>query len=704
MNPAVNQRWLNALTGLFCLFFAVVGGRLVFIQAIAPVEPQFASEGTERTVTRIAKRGAILDANRRPLVLSDLVVTVRADPLKLGMFADEMAGLVSPYLELPLAVVGERFRPSYYEGREPRPATNAGIVTTNWVVAQKVRRNNGVVTNLSYSRWLDLESMLRTNRFAEEVELLRARTNIYHAYQQTIAEKGWWNLPAYLEARKTRSAALKSISPRLTYLRTNSLECRINGLYPEIFEIRQYPNAHLAAHLIGYTTNGLPKGRSQTKVPLPLLGAQGIEQRFDAELQGSHGILVTHKAAGEELVPLRARDVAPTDGLNVRTTIDLSIQSFVEQALDEAYATLQPKSISAIVIRPKTGDVLGLANRPTYDPNTGRIPSLEAMLNRALKVPAEPGSTFKIVTYAAAFNEGLIQPDEPIDCEHGRWKVPGTSRTIRDDQGHSMDVVSVEHAFAKSSNVGAVKIGLRMDPDTFVRYMRDFGFLTRTGIECGEFAAVTNMVRGQMHIRRGYGESAGGLGRWDGLTSSSLPFGYGFYATPLQTAMATAAIANDGVLMRPRIVASLERSNGDVVTRFEPFRVRRVVSSETAGKMVRIMRTAVSEGTGGQADLEDFAVAGKTGTAKKVVGKTYSSTHYYASFVGFFPAEDPEVVIMVNADEPTTKGKSYYGGKACAPVFRQIATATASYMGLRSSVVGTNGVVLNFNPQSGLPR
>jgi cell division protein FtsI/penicillin-binding protein 2 len=323
------------------------------------------------------------------------------------------------------------------------------------------------------------------------------------------------------------------------------------------------------------------------------------------------------------------------------------------------------------------------------------------MLNRALKVPAEPGSTFKIVTYAAALNEGLIKPDERIDCEHGRWNVPGTRRVISDDQGHYMDDVSVETAFAKSSNVGAVKIGLRMNTNTFLRYMRDFGFLTRSGIECGEFSASTNFVRGQLHIRRGYGESAGGIGSWDGLTSSSLPFGYGFYATPLQTAMATAAIANDGVLMRPRIVVGLERGNGEVVTKFEPTQVRRVVTSDTAKQMVRIMRTAVEEGTGGQAAMEEFAVAGKTGTAKKVVDRKYSSTHYYASFVGFLPADNPELVIMVNADEPTTKGKSYYGGKACAPVFHQIATATASYLGLRPSLLGTNGVVLNLNSHPG---
>jgi cell division protein FtsI/penicillin-binding protein 2 len=701
MDASLSRRRMWILSWGFCVAFAVIAGRLVFIQAIAPIEPQFAMESTERTFPRPAKRGAILDVNRQPMVLSDLTVTVRADPLKLGIFGGEMAELISPFIGLPPALITERMRPAYYAAREGRLVTNAGVVSTNWVTVQKVRRNNGITTNLPYSRWVDLEEMLRTNRFAEERALLLARTNANLAYQRSVEEAGWWNLKAFLAAKKVRSATMREINPRLNYLKTNSLECRVNGLYPEVVEVRVYPNAHLAAHVLGYATNSVAAQRSQSQVPWRLLGAQGLEQRFDAELQGSHGVLVTHKVGNDELVPLRARDVAPIDGLNVRSTIDLNIQSFVEQALDEAYAALQPKSISAIVLNPKTGDVLALANRPTYDPNTGRIPSLEAMLNRALKVPAEPGSTFKIVTYAAALNEGLIKPDERIDCEHGRWNVPGTRRVISDDQGHYMDDVSVETAFAKSSNVGAVKIGLRMNTNTFLRYMRDFGFLTRSGIECGEFSASTNFVRGQLHIRRGYGESAGGIGSWDGLTSSSLPFGYGFYATPLQTAMATAAIANDGVLMRPRIVVGLERGNGEVVTKFEPTQVRRVVTSDTAKQMVRIMRTAVEEGTGGQAAMEEFAVAGKTGTAKKVVDRKYSSTHYYASFVGFLPADNPELVIMVNADEPTTKGKSYYGGKACAPVFHQIATATASYLGLRPSLLGTNGVVLNLNSHPG---
>jgi cell division protein FtsI/penicillin-binding protein 2 len=696
MDTSLSRRRMWLLSWAFAAGFAAIAGRLVFIQAIAPVEPQLAAESTARTFPRPAKRGAVLDAKRQPMVMSDLVVTVRADPVKLGIFGGEVAELIAPLVSLPAPVVAERMGPSYYASRESRVTTNGGVLITNWFAVQKVRRNNGITTNLTYSKWLELEERLRKHRFAEEVALLTARTNAEQSYRRTVKQAGWWNLPAYFHAKKERSATLRQINPRLSYLRTNSLESRLNGLYPEIVEVRVYPNSHLAAHVLGYTTNGIVTNRMQRHLPPPLLGAQGIEQRFDAELRGSHGVLVTHKFGDEELVPLRARDVPPVDGLNIRLTIDLNIQSFVEHALDEAYAALQPKSISAVVISPRTGDVLALGNRPTYNPNLGSIPSLEAMLNRALKVPAEPGSTFKIVTYAAALNEGLIQPEERIDCELGHWNVSGTRRRINDDQGHSMDVVTVREAFAKSSNVGAVKIGLRMNTNTFLRYMRDFGFLARTGIECGEFTASTNFSRGQLHIRRAYGESPGGLGGWDGLTSSSLPFGYGFYATPLQTVMAAAAIANDGVLMRPRIVSALERGDGDVVTKIDPVQVRRVIRPESAAQMVAIMRAAVEEGTGGRAAMEEYAVAGKTGTAKKVVDRKYSSTHYYASFVGFLPAENPELVIMVNADEPTTKGKSYYGGKACAPVFHQIATATASYLGLRPSLVSTNGVVLNL--------
>jgi cell division protein FtsI/penicillin-binding protein 2 len=695
MDSSLNYRRLWLIAWGFGALLAAIAGRLVYIQAIAPVEPMYQSEGTERRIVRPARRGTILDANRAPLVVSDLMVTVRADPLKLGMFAREVADLIAPVLELPPAVVAERLRPSYYPSRESVLVTNQGVITTNLVTVQRLRRNNGVFTNLPYSKWEELETRIEKSRFAEEIQLLTTRSNLDSAFKLQRKQLGWWNVPGLLGAKRARVADVKKIAPRWQYVRTNAVECRANGLYPEFVEVRVYPNAHVAAHLLGFTTNSTDS--VPNRVAVKHLGAQGLEQRFDDELQGSHGLLITHQYGSTELVPLRTRDVPALDGLNVRTTIDLSIQSYVEEALDEAVLRLKPKSISAVVIRPSTGDILALANRPTYDPNTRRIPSLDAMLNRAVKVPAEPGSTFKVVTYAAAFNEGVIRLSEMIDCEHGRWNVPGTRRWINDDQGHAMDSVTIEEAFAKSSNVGAVKVGLRMNTNTFVRYIRDFGFGSRTGIECGEFSAFTNLVRGQPHIRRLYGEPSGGIPRWDGLTSSSLPFGYGLYVTPLQTAMAVAAIANDGVLMHPRLVTALEKADGEVVSRFPATPARRVVSSETAKTMRRVMQTAVEDGTGGQAALEEYTSGGKTGTAKKVVNRAYSSTHYYASFVGFLPADEPELVIMVNADEPTTQGRSYYGGKACAPVFNRIATAAASYLALRPSFVTTNGVVMDLS-------
>ena len=270
----------------------------------------------------------------------------------------------------------------------------------------------------------------------------------------------------------------------------------------------------------------------------------------------------------------------------------------------------------------------------------------------------------------------------------GRWAVPGTRRTIKDDQSDHFHSVTIENAFAHSSNVGAVKVGLQVGTNALLSYLKGFGYTARTGIECGEEATVVRLVNGvpkQVAVR---GESGGGIPRWDGLTASSLPFGYGLYATPLQTAMAVAAIANDGVLMQPRLVRRLETADGKVVRQFDPQPVRRVIKSETAKLMTQAMRRVVVAGTGSKAAVADFDVAGKTGTAKKVdpATKTYAGNHYYASFVGFFPAENPEVCIMIAADDPATAGKGYYGGKACAPLFARIGHELASYLALQPNV------------------
>jgi cell division protein FtsI/penicillin-binding protein 2 len=202
-----------------------------------------------------------------------------------------------------------------------------------------------------------------------------------------------------------------------------------------------------------------------------------------------------------------------------------------------------------------------------------------------------------------------------------------------------------------------------------------------------------------------HGENSGGISHWDGETPASLPFGYGIFATPIQTAMAAAAIANDGVLMEPRIVRRVVRADNQVVKDYPPRVVRRVIQSSTAHQMVQAMRRVVTAGTGAKAAIADFDVAGKTGTTKKVDPKThlYSAALFYASFVGFFPADQPEICILITADEPTTAGKSYYGGKACAPLFARMGREMASYLALQP-VAGTNTAeVLPLLPPGGGP-
>ena len=666
MNPTSQTRRLWGIVALYCVGFAVLAGRLVFVQAIQPAHPsEHSADATLRRVMRPARRGSVLDANGVPLLLSEFAVTVRADPLKVGQFSPEVARIVAPYVGLPESEVLTRLQPSLYLQAVTNRVTNHSIVSLQLAQRERMRHNNGVFTNLPMERWMALEAFFTTNRYQREIELATTKSNLITARDAAKKALPWWNLPERLRLSRQTKAQFKALNTEIALVRSNANECRVAGLYPEIVELRRYTLDHRAAHVLGYATNSSEVPAPGVRLPVKLLGASGIEQRFDRELQGSHGMIETRRAGGRELVPLRQQEIPPTDGLNVVLTLDANIQAIVEDVLDDAMRTLNPKSISAIVLRPRTGEILALANRPTWNPNTRHVSSLEMLQNRAIMQPSEPGSTFKMVTYSAALDLGLVSLEQPINCEGGHWNVPGTRRIIRDDQGENIGLTTVEDAFAHSSNVGAVKLGLQVGTNSLLPYIRNFGFLARTGIECG-------------------GEHGGGIPRWDGLTSSSLPFGYGLYATPLQTAMAAAAIANEGMLMEPHLVRRLTTADGKTVRQFEPHAVRQVIRPETAHQMIRAMRRVVLVGTGKLAALADFDVAGKTGTAKKwdPVRKVYAADHYYASFVGFFPAENPEVCIMLAADDPILKGKAGYGGKACAPLFAKIGQEVGSYLAL----------------------
>lgn len=675
--PSQRRFWWTI--GGFVAVFAVLAGRLVQLQVIAPRQPgEHSADNTEYRVIRSGRRGSILDAHGVPLVLSRYNVTVRADPLKLGPYAAEMAHLAAPVLGMS--------EPEFIARLHPAPTGSA----TNGT--ERIRRNLGIATNVPLETWESLAQLLQTNRLSADLRLALELTNAIHAVAAQKKQVPWWDIVHRREVSRSAGARLQELRSRYKVVHSNSVECLANGLYPEVFEMRVYPREGLAAHVLGFTTNGTPSPGADLRIPLPVHGAAGLEQRFDAELQGAAGILESYRFGNRELVPLRQREMAASEGLNIILNLDANIQGMVEEALDYGEETLHPKALSIIVVRPRDGAVLALGNRPSFNPNSRHFPSLDALQNRAIMAPAEPGSTFKLVTYSAALEEGLVTLDSSINCEHGHWLPPGIRYPVHDDQGDHQDLTTVIEAFAHSSNVGASKLGLALGTNRFRDYIYRFGYLARTGIECGEEGMYSKYIKGKLVQLPFHGEAGGGVVRWDAIAASRLPYGYGLFATPLQTCMAAAAIANQGVLMAPQLVRRLETSDGRVVREFKPVTVRRVIKPSTAEAMTKAMRQVVLGGTGKSAALEDYEVGGKTGTSKKVDPAThaYSSTLYYSSFVGFFPVDAPEICMMINADQPAAVGKAYYGGKACAPIFKRLAVGIAAYLALPPSVAHTN--------------
>jgi cell division protein FtsI/penicillin-binding protein 2 len=340
-------------------------------------------------------------------------------------------------------------------------------------------------------------------------------------------------------------------------------------------------------------------------------------------------------------------------------TIDSVVQHIVESALAEAMEKHSPVSISGTVVRPRTGEILAMATLPNFDPNH-REGSAEARRNRVIADVAEPGSTFKIVVVSGALNDGLVRLSDTFDCEHGYFHFAG--RPLRDHESYG--VLSVENIITHSSNIGAAKIGIKMGERRLYDYIRKFGFGTPTGLPLpGEVYGIVHSVT-----------------NWSKVSIAQIPMGQGIAVTGLQMMMAMCAIANKGVLMRPMIVDRLEDSDHKVVAKCSPQRVRQVISEPTAEQMVKALKTVVSpEGTAAKAALAHYTVAGKTGTAQKAGPNGYIPGKYFASFIGFFPADNPEICISVMMDEPK---HGYYGGQIAAPVFKQIAESVANYLNI----------------------
>jgi cell division protein FtsI (penicillin-binding protein 3) len=439
-------------------------------------------------------------------------------------------------------------------------------------------------------------------------------------------------------------------------------ELNLKGIYFQKEFKRFYPDADLAAHVLGYV------GTDDN-------GLGGLEREFDEELHGVPGHKLTAVDAKRHVMGSEESD--PLPGENLVLSIDSNIQYMAERALDAQMAKVKAEHGTIVVQDPHTGQILALAVAPRFNPNDSRHVDSEDLTDLAVSDIYEPGSTFKLVTYSAALDGAGVQPTDLVDCQGGQMTMYG--RTLHDDKADHFGVVTVQKALEVSSDVGAAKMALKLGPDKFYKYMRAFGFGQRTGIE------LPSETRGLLRPPR----------KWGSTSILSLAIGQEVGVTPIQLVTMVSTIANGGEYIPPHILLeSSDNNKGDVHLKAEPFRPEfelptnlpegshRVISELTSAKMRAMMEGIVLEGTGKPAQLNGYSSAGKTGTAEKIdpATHTYSHTKLIASFAGFAPVSDPAISIAVVIDTPTVG--SAYGTTVSAPVFGELAQEVLEYLGV----------------------
>ena len=407
---------------------------------------------------------------------------------------------------------------------------------------------------------------------------------------------------------------------------------------------RYYPNKSLGSHIIGFA--GIDNN-----------GLEGMELQLDKYLKGKEGMSQILRDARQRELLLEKNYVAQQNGFNVILTIDETIQYIAERALEAGFKKHNAKGASIIVLNPKTGEILALANQPTYNLEEFSTVNPENKTNRALAFTYEPGSVFKIVAASAALEENAFKESDMIFCENGSYKVGNHYLKDHDPLG----TLSFKEVIEQSSNIGTTKIAQKLGPDVFYQYAHKFRFGIKTGID---------MV----------GETNGWLKKpteWSKTSIGAIPIGQEVTVTAIQLAGAIAAIANDGVYMKPYIVKEIRDDHDQVIESFEPQVVDRVITPETAKRVQAILQGVVDNGTGKKAQIPGITVAGKTGTAQKVEGGLYSHSKFYASFLGFAPVDDPQLAAIVIYDEPHP---AYYGGTVSAPVFQEVISDSLKYI------------------------
>jgi cell division protein FtsI (penicillin-binding protein 3) len=449
-------------------------------------------------------------------------------------------------------------------------------------------------------------------------------------------------LLAKCEAAKTFCWLARKPDPEIS-ARIRSLNLR--GVYFQKESKRYYPKNELAAQVLGY-------------VGMDDSGLSGIEREYEGQLHGRPGQMLISVDARKQW--FGSVEKQPEPGENVVLTIDEKIQYIAERELETAMQQTHSISGTVIVENPHTGEILALANRPTFNPNLSREITPEKLKDHAVSDVYEPGSTFKLVTISGALEEKVTRPDEMFDCQMGSIVFNGMR--IRDSKPHGL--LTVSDVLAESSDVGSIKIGLRLGDERFYKYIRSFGFGQQTGIELpGETRGLTKPVS-----------------RWSKVSIAAISMGQEIGITPLQLVGLISTMANDGVYVSPRIVAATTQpQSAPQMIAFHPVNSRRVISTMTAAEMRQMMQGVVLHGTGKKALLIGYSSAGKTGTAQKVDPLThaYSHTKYVASFAGFAPVNNPAITVAVVLDSAVGL---HQGGQVSAPVFTRIAQQVLEYM------------------------
>lgn len=550
-------------------------------------------------------------------------------------------------LLIPCVLAFQLVRINYFEGEELRLLWSKQAIDSIPIPAQRgnIYDANGTLLATNAANYLialdpkvkDAHGKSVSNEQINELSSVLAKetNNSASYYRKRISEA---------PSNSQYIVLAKNLSP---ISRDAIRELDIKGVIIEESFSRKYTFGSLAAHSLGFVNHNMD-------------GKTGLEAYYDEDLKGENGVQQVRRDPRNQISAyIGAPKKLPENGRSIHTTIDSYIQAILEDELKKGVDKHLAEYGTGIIIDPKTGAIKALANYPTYDPNYPGSDENENRRNFAISDMVEPGSTFKLVTAIAAVEQNKVDFEEIFETpESGEVVIHGLTLRDHDPLGN----MTFQEVIQKSSNVATAEIAMRLKPQVFYQYARNLGFGSETNIDLsGEVAGILNKPYD-----------------WSMVSLPWMSHGYEILATPLQVAQAYAAFANEGLLMRPYLVDRVEDQNGNIVLDNKPVEIRRVARKKTLQKILPIFESVVTDsGTGEWAQIDGLRIAGKTGTAKKVYKGRYSNK-YLASFVGFFPAEDPKYVCLIMLNEPKTSG---YGGFTAGPIFRETAKRIAGLDG-----------------------